>query len=464
MADLFFSSSNLSDEEANLNRKIAYYYMYKVTIGNFQIAVSWFSLNNSALINENTCFENFVTNHQKYQLANERNKLLDSKNLTTNQLGSLLALNEDSLYHKCNTLDADDILIYLTIRGGQQNPSWFQRFVSYFGLILSFSQGARAFIHKLLGITPPHNNNNADYPKQGKPSQDLRTTNPCEYNARGRSYKEFELSGKRRKSKYKVPSRERLTYEDYEHVQCQKEYQLTKFDHRMLPSKQDFCISLSGTDVNDKDLSGFQVRVAWGQSQRAKKNIKHGHIFGLEPRTDLQGNPITRINTKDPDEKPRVPMSLNGQQEKDKWHDKQIEFCQNYKNFEIKTNIQYMPHMDGTFDEGGFEKGLVIFDRKNNIMTVARPDNPGDENSQKFTVVTTFNPTKNEVRFYEEFGIVLPADEEGYQQLKEKVAIMDARSSLKNDTFTEQDVNAQCSNPDIEIVNMEVLTNETKTD
>lgn len=467
MADLLFSSSNLSDEQASLNRKIAYYYMHKVTIGSFQLGVSWFSLSNSALTNENTFFEDFVIN-QKYQLTGERNRLLDLKSLTTNQLGSLLALNEDSIYYNCNTLDSDDILIYLKIKGGEQETTSvfsLKKLFAIFGIILACSQGVQAFIHKLLGITPPHNNN-ADYPKPGKPGQDLRTTNPCEYNARGSSYRTTYLRG-RRKSNYEVPAFEKLTFEEYDtYIQCQRKYPLTGLQERMLPSKNDNYVKLKGTSINNENISGFKVRIAWGQSQKGGKDIRHGYIFDLEPKLDSNNKPIMKVNGKDPDYPVPTPVSKTGQQEA--WHRAQTTFCRKYnnRNFEVKTNINYMPNHDGTFGRGGFSKGLVIFDRENNIMCVARPDNPNELNPKSFTIVTTFNPSPNEIKYYDVFSIVIPADKKSYRDLNNKINIMNSCSASQIEEFSsiQQEEQGQCSIPDIEIINPEVLTNETKTD
>ena len=466
MADLLFSSSNLSDEQASLNRKIAYYYMHKVTIGSFQLGVSWFSGNNYTSRNEDLYFQNSSLD-PKHNLNCERNTFINSKRLKINKLGSLLALNESSIYNQSNivdynSFDYDDLLICLKIKGGQQEKSSFfsiKKLFAWFGILLSCSQGVRAFIYRLFGVPTPNPQN---YPTPGKPGQDLRKTNPCEYNARGRSYKGYELSAKRRESNYNVPSRESLTYEDYStYGQCRKKYKLSPLEERMLPSERDNYIRLKGsTSIQGENLSDYQVRIGWGQSRKGKKDTKHGYIFGLHPKLDKKGQPVTRINCKDPSHQVSVPQSHTGQQSE--WHEGQTQFCRKYNKFEIKTNINYMQHADGSFANGGFAKGLTIFDRERNIMCVARPDNPQEVNPTKFTIVTTFNPSPREIEFYESLGVLIPGDVDSYDQFEKKVKLLNSSSDAN--ATSDSNVTEPSVNSGIDIVNPELLRNETKNE
>jgi len=448
---LMFISNELSCEQASLNRKLARHYVYHVTIGSIQLGISVITMDTSSYSNTKSNYKNYGSSKQSSHLKNFANSKLSTFN-------SASKLNEIDLYNSSKNLNSQEVLLCLRVYGGEQKVPLIRKLFAWFGIILSGTQGVKAFMSRLFSGST--NSKPPRYVKPGNPGDDLTKTAPCNsYGDRNSSSETDTGKGRRKESSYEVPPLNKLTYEEYhKYIQCQKKYQLSKLERRMLPSKKDRWISLSGTDIDGVDLSDYELRISWGQSDLGRKDIKHGHIFNLKPKKDINGTVVARVNTQDPDEPIKTPISATGQQEL--WHKRQIAFCKKYKNHEVKTNIKYLPKADGTFDEGGIETGLVIFDRKRNIMIVARPDYADQAGKKRYTVATVISPTQNEIAFYDKFGIVIPGDKESYNNLKSQTNDTDLRCLPEAETspFTEQESNAQCLEPKMEIVNIQELT------
>lgn len=69
-------------------------------------------------------------------------------------------------------------------------------------------------------------------------------------------------------------------------------------------------------------------------------------------------------------------------------------------------------------------------------MCVAHPDNPEQANSQKFTIITTFNPLPREIKFYESLSVIISGDIKSYDKFEKKLNLLNSCLALKSTELT----------------------------